>query len=101
MFFTDYPNYESKLTEHLNDMLHWQDVLTHLGIKHNKIQTALKNHRDQNGALKECLLHWVNLNVTNTKGTWTELFNALRKGGEAGVAIDLEEDIFSSESQPG
>ena len=76
-------------------------MLTHLGISSNKYKTVLENLRDSNEAFFECLLHWVHLNVKDTKGTWSELFDALREGGETGVAIDLEKDIFSSECESG
>ena len=76
-------------------------MLTQLGIPLKKYKTVLENSRDSNEAFFKCLLHWVDLNVKDTKGTWSELFDALREGGETGVAIDLEEDIFSSECESG
>ena len=77
-------------------------MLVHLGIPLKKCDAALRNNiGDSNEAFFKCLLHWVDLNVKDTKGTWSELFDALRKGGETGAAVDLEEDIFSSESESG
>ena len=76
-------------------------MLTQLGIPLKKYKTVLENSRDSNEAFFKCLLHWADLNVKDTKGTWSELFDALREGGETGVAIDLEEDIFSSECESG
>ena len=87
---------------HLKDLYNWKVVLAHLGIPLKKCHTALRNNfGDSNAAFFECLLHWVHLNVKDTKGTWSELFDALRKGEEVGAAVDLEEDIFSSLSQTG
>ena len=77
-------------------------MLVHLGISLRKCDAALRDSfGDSNKAFFECLLHWVDLNVKDTKGTWSELFDALRKGGETGAAVDLEENIFSSLSQTG
>ena len=75
-------------------------MLSHLGISLKKCDAALRNSiGDSNEAFFKCLLHWVDLNVKDTKGTWSELFDALREGGETGVAVDLEKDIFSSECE--
>ena len=95
----DYQKFESKLRTHLKDLVNWKEVLTHLGIPRNKYKTVLDNSRDSNEAFFECLLHWVHLNVEDTKGTWSELFDALRKGEETGAAVDLEKNIFSSECE--
>ena len=77
-------------------------MLSHLGISLKKCDAVLRNSiGDSNEAFYKCLLHRVHLNVKDTKGTWSELFDALRKGGETGAAVDLEEDIFSSECESG
>ena len=96
----DYPKFESKLRIYLKDLGNWKEVLVHLGIPLKKCDAALRNSiGDSNEAFFKCLLHWVHLNVKDTKGTWSELFDALRKGGETGAAVDLEKDIFSSECE--
>ena len=96
----DYPRVQSKLRTHLKNLGNWKEVLSHLGISLKKCDAALRNSiGDFNEAFFKCLLHWVDLNVEDTKGTWSELFDALRKGGETGAAVDLEKDIFSSECE--
>ena len=77
-------------------------MLAHLGIPLKKCNAALRNNiGDSDAAFFECLLHWVDLNVKDTKGTWSELFDALRKGGNTGAAVNLENDIFGSISPTG
>ena len=85
---------------YLKDLVNWKEVLAHLGIPLKKCDVALRDSiGDSNNAFFKCLLHWVDLNVKDTKGTWSELFDALRKAEEIGAAVDLENDIFSSKCE--
>ena len=90
------------LRRHLKDLDHWKTVLAFLGVPLRKCNFVLKkNQGDHNEAFIECLFGWVNLNVKDTKGTWSELFDALKEGEEVGMAVDLEEEIFETPSLPG